>query len=154
MLLPDEWIKKHPQAAADLVAMLRDGMIPAPADCVGWTEKAVGQRLRAQAFAAGAVLWRNNVGALPDARGVPVRYGLMNESAPMNARLKSPDYVGIRPVLIEPHHVGTVIGQFLARETKAADWKYSGTPHEIAQLNAINLIRTYGGDANFTTGAF
>lgn len=151
MLLPNEWIEKYPEAWRDLVAMLGSAMTT-PGDMAGFCEAAIQQRIRQAAAMSGGILWRNNVGALPDARGVPVRYGLMNESPAMNARNKSPDLVGIRPVLIEPRHVGTVIGQFWARECKAAGWQFSGNAHELAQLNAINLINTYGGDANFTTG--
>lgn len=153
MLSIDEWIRRYPEAAAELRAMQAAAMIPTPAEFEGFTEKAVAQRVRAAAFAAGRILWRNNVGALLDARGVPVRYGLMNESKAMNERNKSPDYIGIKPVLITPEMVGQVIGQFYARETKEANWSYTGTEREIAQLNAITIINNYGGDAAFTTGA-
>lgn len=151
MLLPDEWIKKHPAAWRDLVEMLGAAMTT-PAEMAGFCEAAIQQRIRQAAAVSGGILWRNNVGALPDRRGVPVRFGLMNESEQMNARNKSPDLVGIRPVVITQAHVGTVIGQFWARECKEAGWQFSGTAHEVAQLNAINLINTYGGDAKFTTG--
>jgi len=153
MLLPDEWVRRFPEAAAELRAMTAAAIVPTPAGFEGFTEKAIAQRVRAEAFAAGRILWRNNVGALLDARGVPVRYGLMNESKAMNERNKSPDYIGIKPVFITPDLLGTVIGQFYARETKEANWTYTGTPHEIAQLNAITIINNYGGDAAFTTGA-
>lgn len=153
MMLPEEWIKKYPEAARELRIMAAAALIPSAPGSEGYTEKAIAQRVRADAFAAGRVLWRNNVGSLLDARGVPVRYGLMNESKKMNERNKSPDYVGIKPVLITPAHVGQVIGQFYAIETKDADWIYTGTPHEIAQLNAITVINNYGGDAKFSTGA-
>lgn len=153
MLAIDEWIRRYPEAAAELRAMQAVAMVPTPAGFEGFTEKAVAQRVRAAAFAAGRILWRNNVGALLDARGVPVRYGLMNESKAMNERNKSPDYIGINPVFITPEMVGTVIGQFYARETKEANWTYTGTEREIAQLNAITIINNYGGDAAFTTGA-
>jgi hypothetical protein len=153
MLIPEEWIRRYPEAAAELRAMTAAAIVPAPASYEGFTETAIAQRVRAEAFAAGRVLWRNNVGQLLDARGVPVRYGLMNESKAMNARNKSPDYIGIKPVLITQAHVGTVIGQFYAREIKKAGWTYSGDTHEIAQLNAITIINNYGGDAAFTTGA-
>jgi hypothetical protein len=146
MLLPDEWIKKHPAAAADLRAMMAAAMVPTPQDFEGYTEKAVAQKVRAAAFNAGRILWRNNVGALLDARGVPVRYGLMNESKAMNERNKSPDYIGVKPVLITPAHVGTVIGQFYARETKEAGWQYTGTPREIAQTPHFPPERSKNGN--------
>lgn len=151
-LTPEDWIKKYPEAARDLRAMMQ-AIAPTPAGFEGYTETAIAQQVRRAAFDAGRILWRNNVGVLKDARGVPVRYGLMNESAAMNARNKSPDYIGIKPVLITAEHFGTVIGQFYARETKRAGWQFTGDAHEIAQLNAINVINQYGGDAAFTTGA-
>ncbi len=88
MLIPEEWIRRYPEAAAELRAMTAAAIVPAPASYEGFTETAIAQRVRAEAFAAGRVLWRNNVGQLLDARGVPVRYGLMNESKAINARNK------------------------------------------------------------------
>lgn len=149
-----DWARLYPEAAAALARLHQQQIEPTPADFAGFTEKAVAQRVRAAAYNAGAVLWRNNVGALLDSRGVPVRYGLMNETPAMNERYKSPDLVGIRPIIITPSHVGTVIGQFVARETKHAEWRWRGDAHETAQQNAIDVINQYGGDAKFTTGTF
>jgi hypothetical protein len=98
-------------------------------------------------------LFRNNVGALIDERGVPVRYGLANQSKEMNSRLKSSDLIGIRKRVITEAMVGTVIGQFVAREMKHEGWHFNAKDkHEGAQLTFINLIAANGGDASFCTG--
>lgn len=111
----------------------------APVKATG--EAAVQNHVRLLASEAGARLWRNNVGVLKDARGVPVRFGLCNDSVKMNSLIKSSDLIGIGPD-----------GRFMAREVKAPKWTFSGTAHEQAQLNFINLVNAMGGDAKFTTG--
>ena len=116
------------------------------------SEAAVQQLVRLQAAQQGALLWRNNVGVMTDSRGVPVRYGLANDTKALNEKIKSSDLIGLRPVRITPAHVGTVIGQFWAREVKAEGWAYTGTAHEEAQLQFITLVNSHGGDAKFTTG--
>ncbi len=107
----------------------------------GNSETAVQNHIRLEASKRGWRLWRNNVGVLTDKRGVPVRYGLCNDSPAMNKVLKSSDLIGIGEG-----------GQFIAREVKRKGWSYSGTPHEEAQLNFIELVNAMGGDAKFTTG--
>ena len=119
----------------------------------GKSEAAVSSILRAEAPKVGARLWRNNVGGMYDETGRFIRYGLANETAAMNKVIKSADFIGIRPVLITPAHVGTTIGQFLSREVKAGDWRYTGTEREVAQLAWATLITSLGGDAGFATGA-
>ena len=119
----------------------------------GLSEAAIQNQYRFTAAQDGAILWRNNVGALLDARGVPVRYGLANESKMMNARWKSGDLIGIRPVTITQAMVGSTLGRFVSAEVKAQGWKYKGDVHERAQQNWIDLIRSLGGEANFVTGA-
>lgn len=114
----------------------------------GTSESAIQNNVRLEAAGVGCRLWRNNVGAMQDESGRWVRFGLCNDSAQMNKRIKSSDLVGIRPVNIG----GAVIGQFIAREVKSADWVYTGTDREKAQLRFINLINSFGGDARFCTG--
>lgn len=122
---------------------------PAPPNATeAWSQSMV--RLEAPRY--GVWLGRNNVGALLDKRGVPVRYGLANESKQMNEVMKSGDLIGIRAVLIQPWHVGTTIGQFVSRECKRPGWTYRGDAHETAQANWAALVTKYGGDAKFATG--
>lgn len=116
------------------------------------TEADVQNLIRLEAAEKNLLLWRNNVGAMLDVKGRPVRFGLANDSPAMNKKIKSSDLIGIRPVLITPAHVGTVIGQFLAREVKPDTWKYTGTNREKAQLNYLNIVAKNGGDAAFATG--
>jgi len=69
-----------------------------------------------------------------------VRYGLANESKQLNARLKSSDLIGLDDA-----------GTFTAAECKPSDWRYTGTPREVAQLAFIELVRANGGRAGFVT---
>lgn len=108
--------------------------------------------VRLEAPRKGIVLWRNNVGALEDKDGRFVRYGLANDSKAVNDRVKSADLIGIRPVIIGPHHVGRTIGQFVSREIKEAGWHYTATKREEAQQRWLEIVVGYGGDAAFATG--
>lgn len=116
------------------------------------SEAAVQVAVRLEAARKGVALWRNNVGVLLDRRGVPVRYGLANDSSAVNANFKSADLIGIRPVLITPAHLGLTIGQFVSREVKAEGWRYTGDEREVAQLRWAELVLSLGGDAAFCTG--
>lgn len=108
--------------------------------------------VRIEAAQLGVWLTRNNVGVLIDKEGRPVRYGLANESKKQNENVKSADLIGIRPILIGPHHVGKTIGQFVSREVKEAGWRFTGHGRETAQLAWLNFVNTKGGDAAFCTG--
>lgn len=113
------------------------------------SEGYVQSMLRCEASKRGARLWRNNSGAGYMQDGSFIRWGLMNDSKKMNERIKSPDLIGVRPVLIEPWMSGCVLGQFVARECKPEGWQYTGTDHEVAQYNAICLLASMGADAKF-----
>lgn len=116
------------------------------------SEAAVSNNIRLEASRVGARLWRNNVGCYEDRTGRWVRYGLCNESKQMNQQLKSPDLIGINPILITQSHVGSVIGQFLARECKEGSWQFKADEHETAQLRCLELFASLGGDACFVNG--
>ena len=118
----------------------------------GKSEAAVQSVVRLEGARKGVRLWRNNVGALKDERGVPVRYGLANDSKQLNEVLKSSDLIGIRPRRIVQSDVGGIIGQFVCRECKEPGWHYTGTDREVAQLNWLTLITASGGDASFACG--
>jgi hypothetical protein len=118
----------------------------------GTSEAAVQSKVRLEAAHKGLKLWRNNVGALLDSRGVPVRYGLANDSPLLNKTIKSGDLIGWRPVVVTPAHVGSMIAQFVSRECKRPDWKYSGDDHEKAQLRWAEAVTADGGDAAFCNG--
>lgn len=147
-----EWQRKHgitAEALADLVAMVG---LDVPHSTKDTPEARVQDEARLLASKMGWRLFRNNVGVLKDERGVPVRYGIANDSPAMNKRIKSSDLIGIRPVVITPDMVGSTIGQFVAREVKKAGWKYKGTEHEEAQLAFGTLIIGLGGDFKFYNG--
>lgn len=153
-MLISEWAQRWgipPQAVADLQNTLTK-QSPDPAPEPGESEAAVQTRVRLEASRTGARLWRNNVGAGYMQDGSFVRFGLANESTQMNAHIKSHDLIGIRPVLVQPSHVGHTIGQFVSREIKAANWRYRGTDREKAQLRWAELIASLGGDACFANG--
>lgn len=99
------------------------------------------------------LLMRNNVGALQDKRGIPVRYGLMNDNKATNEKYKSADLIGIRQVLITQQMVGHVIGQFFSAECKEEGWQYSGQGREAAQLAWADIVNSRGGLAIFINKA-
>lgn len=116
------------------------------------SESAVQSLVRLEAARKGVRLFRNNVGALIDSRGVPIRYGLANDSKAANAAMKSADLIGWRTIIIEAHMVGQCVAQFVSRECKHVGWHYKGDERERAQLAWAQLVATSGGDAAFCTG--
>jgi hypothetical protein len=119
-------------------------------DCgIQKSEAALLNLIRIEASKKDCRLWRNNVGATYTPDGNFIRYGLANESGKMNGYIKSADLIGIKPVKIRSAMVGMTIGQFVSREIKSIDWKYSGTDRERAQLRWIEVISGMGGDACF-----
>lgn len=154
-MLLTEWMVKWKipyKAIADLRELLGEMSEPDLKN-KGMSESGVQSRIRLAAAQAGWRLWRNNVGALKDETGRIVRYGLVNDSAKLNGNIKSGDLIGIKPVLIGPQHIGHIIGQFVSREVKKADWKYGeDLERENAQERWQMLVNSMGGDAKFTTG--
>ena len=119
----------------------------------GKSEAAVQTEIMVKASELGMRLWRNNVGACVDANGNHLRYGLCNSSKQMNAVFKSSDLIGIRPVTITQDMVGSVIGQFVSIEAKREGWRRSmKNTREAAQAKWLDLVRSLGGYAKFSTG--
>lgn len=139
----------------DLQLTLGTYTLPLPAEApeAGKSEAWAQSVVRIEASEKGVKLFRNNVGVLKDETGRPVRYGLGNDSPQQNAILKSADLIGLRPIVILPHHVGHTFGQFVSREIKSPGWQYTGAGRETAQMAWCNLINSCGGDAAFATGA-
>jgi len=129
-----------------------DQNAPRLASQIPQSESYVQSQVRLEAARKGVRMWRNNVGVLTDERGVPVRYGLANDSTKLNAVLKSGDLIGWRSLTIMREMLGSKVAQFVSRECKRPGWIYSGTEHEQAQLKWVQLIVADGGDAQFVTG--
>lgn len=139
-----------PQALEDLRAVLAAPL--ASNARPGDDEAAVISQVRLEASKAGWRLFRNNVGACYDKTDRFIRYGLANDSKKLNDAMKSSDLIGIRPVVIDPTHIGRTIGQFVALECKRPGWVFRDTARERAQHRFISLIATLGGHASFSTG--
>lgn len=95
----EDWARKWgvpPAALADLRALC--GMDHAPAVAIQGkpgSEARQQSLVRLDAPQHGVWLTRNNVGALLDERGVPIRYGLANESKEQNQAIKSADLIEV-----------------------------------------------------------
>lgn len=152
-----QWATRHqvsPTAMSELGAILQGptpAHSPAPADM---SENAVSQRVELGGTVVDGRLWRNNVGAY-DERYPPspgTRWGLFNDSAKMNKKIKSPDRVGPIPVLIQPHHVGRILGVFFGVEVKHGAWKPGeDKKREEAQHRGLQLINSLGGVGLFAS---
>jgi hypothetical protein len=118
----------------------------------GRSESAVQSLVRLAGPKVGMRLFRNNVGAIKDERGVPVRYGLANDSPALNKRLKSSDLIGWRRLPIAPAMVGCVVAQFVSLECKRPGWSFGpGDEREEAQRRWLELVLADGGYAKFVT---
>lgn len=151
-MMLDDWAHRWgvtPEALLDLRAQLTP---KTPSPSPGNKEVDVISNVRLTASEAGYTLFRNNVGACYDKTNRFIRYGLANDSAQLNESLKSSDLIGIRPVIIDPTHLGRTIGQFVALECKRPNWKFKGTKRERAQEKFLALIASNGGYARFSTG--
>lgn len=151
-----DWAVRHGvsvQALAELREIFRLDCTPHPRFPAADNTEAYTQSLvRLEAARKGLKLWRNNVGSLLDSRGVPVRYGLANDSQRLNKTIKSGDLIGWRPILITTAHLGSYIAQFVSRECKRPGWQYTGDEHEQAQLRWAEVVMRDGGDAMFCSG--
>lgn len=100
-------------------------------------------------------LWRNQRGAGKLESGNYVRFGLANDTKKLGDMLKSGDYIGWRPVVIEASMVGKVLAQFVSVEFKAEDWTPppADTKDEraAAQYRWADLVNREGGYAVFVS---
>lgn len=114
-------------------------------------ESSVQAEIRLLASQRGWRLFRNNVGVMTREDGVPVRFGLANDSRAMNQTYKSGDLIGIMPLVITPEHVGHTIGVFTSIEVKHPDWKPSESDERYAaQCRWRDLVLSLGGYAVIT----
>jgi len=128
--------------------------LPLPPDAGEHSEAWVETEVRLEASSLGHRLWRNNVGAYQPGSGGFVRYGLCNDTAKMNEKIKSADLIGIRKRVITLDMVKDgplVIGQFYSRECKREGWKFRGDEHELAQQKWMDIVNSMGGDAAFVS---
>lgn len=97
-------------------------------------------------------IWRNNSGAYFDEHGRMVRYGLANESAKENKRIKSSDLIGITPVVVQQHHVGRTLGVFTAYECKPEGWSLRPSDQRgLAQERFLAIVKAAGGFGGFVS---
>lgn len=115
-------------------------------------EAAAQQEIRLEAPRLGQRLYRNNNGACKDENGRLIRYGLGNDSAKLNKKIKSSDLIGITPLIITPAMIGRRIGVFTSIEVKSKGWHFTGTEREFAQKAWIDLTVSMGALGGFATG--
>ncbi len=113
------------------------------------SEQAVQSSIRLAAANAGLLLWRNQSGACYDDTGRLIRYGLANDSAQLNKRIKSSDLIGITPTLVTQQMVGRTVGVFTAVEVKHEGWTKPTNDREHAQAEFIRIVVEKGGIAGF-----
>lgn len=153
-----EWAIRHPQAARELALELVEPFSGVGDEADGKSETWAQQRARFNIAQQGAMAWRNNVGATPakckscGAPQQPVRYGLANDSAQLNKKIKSSDLILAIPRQITPEMVGTCIAQFGSVECKHPGWTYTGKGREAGQAAWLALIKKLGGYSAFSTG--
>jgi len=147
-----QWAVRHGitgDAMAELVALLAQAPAPDVHPASDASEAAVQAAIRLEAPHKRAPLWRNNVGVAEGRDGVPIRFGLANDSARLNRSVKSSDLIGVVPMLIQHHHLGRTIGAFGAFECKRGNWTYSGTKREQAQKKYMDIVSGAGGCSGF-----
>ncbi len=121
------------------------------------SESAAQNAIRLEYARRGYNLFRNNNGVLKNENGVPVRYGLANETKEENKIYKSSDLIGWRTVTVTPEMVGRTVAIFCTFEAKPSDWRpaLSGEKfdHEQAQMRWIDMVVAAGGEGAILTGA-
>lgn len=147
----EAWQARHPQAAAELNAILT----PEVPSASGSSESRVQSETRLAAVKHGA-LWRNNAGAYSDDTGRQIRYGVGNDSKKFWESWRSPDLIGVTRVTVQPHHVGRIHGIATFIEVKGSDWsparlEQPSNKRERAQMNCLRHVASLGGIAGFAT---
>lgn len=133
----NEWERAYPQAARALWALLTPEGRAVPD---GPSEARVQSQIRLEAPGKSYALWRNNSGVLMNDRGVPVRFGLGNESAAVNKVMKTGDLIGLKSVIIQPEDVGSLFARFASVEVKKP-----GGRIDPAQVAWAALVTRRGG---------
>lgn len=114
------------------------------------TESEIQQHIQIEAAKYGCILMRNNSGAMQDATGRLIRYGLGNVSPKQKS--KSSDLIGITTITVTQDMVGKQIGVFTAFEIKVEDLNKSNkklSEREQYQKNFIDWVKARGGIASF-----
>lgn len=157
--LLDRWASDwgvSPLALQDLRLRFMGLRAPEGGPTPGMSEAAVSSRfVRDVAYdRPNFMFFRNNVGAMQDANGRVVRYGLANESVKQNRVLKSADHIGWESHAVTMADVGQVIARFTCVETKAQNWAMPvhPDPRTAAQLNWAALVNNAGGRAYIYNG--
>jgi hypothetical protein len=104
-------------------------------------ELAVQNAIRLEHGTGPARLWRNNTGALKDAQGRLVRYGLCPGSS---------DLIGLRTITITPDMVGQTLAVFTAIEVKD---RGRPTPEQLAFIAMVQQAGGLAGVARSTDDA-
>lgn len=147
--IPAEWLE-------DLCRRL--GHVPEMAlpELKGKAENYVQNAVRIASASQGYWLGRNNNGAYSESKppSAGTRWGLANDSAALNAVVKSSDLIGWRSVVVTPEMVGRKVAVFTAIECKAPGWKLTpGDKRGQAQNRFGQMVIAAGGVFCFSTGA-
>ncbi len=144
------WAARHGVDANGIAELLRIlAMPPEPTQTSMRSEAATQADIRLRAPAWGGMLWRNNTGVLRDDSGTPVRFGLANDSAKLNKRVKSADLIGFMPRVVGAADLGSTFPVFAAIECKRGGWAWVGNAREVAQQRFLNIVKAAGGVAGF-----
>jgi hypothetical protein len=122
---------------------------------VATPESKASQVVRLRATARGSRVFRNNSGVLFNQEGVPIRFGLGNESKKINQEMKTSDFIGWTQITITPEMIGKKVAVFTAIEAKALGFKvkkiYPKKSREHAQNKFITIVNNAGGIAGFAS---
>ena len=158
MPILNDWANRHavtPAALAELYLLM--GFTPETPEVLnGKAESFVQSAIRLAAPPRGYLLGRNNRGALKDERGIPVRFGWLNDTAANDKVCKTGDLLGYQSGWFRDYDTGepVKVAVFAMIECKRAGWKgYNpNDKHENAQMRAIQMVLSAGGIAAFSTG--